>query len=202
VNAARHPAWLAPVVGAALSAVLSSGVTAAYLRGTAPDTVAVHGDLQKTPEQRHLAALLVAPGEPFRAVDAGRPVDVQGLGSKGLDALGFQRGWMRTWRTPDKETVDSFVLQFGSSAGALAYAQGIGRAATLLVRPEPFTVAGVPASSGLADTVKDSAGHYAQVVVLHRGVTAVLLVFATKSATPGDAVVGLAQRQWAALVAT
>lgn len=186
-------------VAMALSAVLSSGVTAAYLRATQPDVVAVRAPLVVTPEQRVLASMLVAPGAPYRPIDNGAAVDAAALDADGLAALGFRRGWSRTWRTPEKERVDSFVLEFASDAGARSYAQGIGRVARLLVRPEPFTVTGVPGGSGLADTVKDREGHYAQVVVMHRGARAVLLVFANDSARPGADVLTLAQRQWAAL---
>lgn len=197
-----EPAWLRTAVAAALSAVLSSGVTAAYLRATMPDVLAVDGAFTMTTEQRHLAAVLVAPGEPYRAASAGAPVDAQQLGSEGLAALGYRRGWTRTWRAPQEQRVDAFVLEFADESGARGYAQGIGRVARLLTKPEPFTVTGVPGSSGLADQAKDREGNYAQVVVMHRGARAVLLVFATKDAEPGAEVVGLAQRQWAALAAT
>ena len=198
---AAQPSWLAPLVGAALSAVLSSGATAAYLRAREPDVVAVRGDLQTTPEQRHLAALLVAPGEPYRAVSDGSAVDAAALNADGLTALGFTRGWTRTWRAPDKQRVDAFVLEFGDESGARSYARGIGGAARLLVKPEPFAIPEVPGSSGLADTVKDRDGHYAQLVVMQRGTRAVLLVFATDTAAPGPVVLGVARRQWAALAA-
>jgi hypothetical protein len=188
-------------VAVALSAVLSSGVTAAYLRATMPDVLAVRTGLDVTPEQRHLAALLVAPGEPY-AVAAGGPVDAKQLGPDGLAALGFRRGWTQTWRAPEQQRVDAFLLEFDAERGARAYAQRIGQAARLMTDPKPFTVTGVPGSSGLASAVKDKDGNYAQVVALHRGSRAVLLVFATKQAVPGSEVVGLAQRQWAALAAT
>lgn len=197
-----RPPWLPTAVGMALSAVLSSGVTAAYLRLTAPDTVALRGDLLQTPEQRHLAALLVAPGEPFRPESDGGPVDAAALRADGLESLGFRRGWTRAWVAPDGQRVDAFVLEFAGPDGATGYARGIGRAATLLADPEPFTVAGVPTASGLADTVADANGRYAQVVVLHRGPWAALLVLQTVSAEPGEPIRALTQRQWAALRAT
>jgi hypothetical protein len=197
-----NPPWLTTAVTAALSAVLSSGVTAAYLRANEPDVVAVSPPPVVTPEQRSLASILVAPAAPYRAVDGGAPVDAKALGADGLESLGFRRGWSRTWRTGGKDRVDSFVLEFAGESGARSYAQGIGRVARLLVKPEPFTVTGVPGSSGLADTVKDRDGNYAQVVVMHSGPRAVLLVFANDSALPGADVLTLAQRQWAALSAT
>ncbi|HVF05329.1 MAG TPA: hypothetical protein VNA20_10840 [Frankiaceae bacterium] len=202
MSARARRSWVVPVLGALIAAVLSSGVTAAYFLSTMPDTVALPGDLLVTPEYRHVAALLVAPAEPFRPVSAGAPVDRKALGAERLAALGFRRGWMRTWRAPGAERVDSFVLEFGDEPGAAAYARGIGRAARLLERPRPFTVTGVPGSSGLADTVRDREGKYAQLVALHRGRWAVLLVFATNAADPGTEVLGLAQRQWAALART
>lgn len=200
-GAARRP-WAVPVLAAAIAGVLSSGVTAAYLLSTRPDTVALPGDLLTAPEYRHVAALLVAPAEPFRPVSVGAPVDPEALRAEGLASLGFRRGWTRAWRGPGGERVDSFVLEFGDPGGAAAYARGVGRAARLLERPRPFTVPGVPGSSGLADTVRDREGRYAQLVALHRGRWAALLVFATDDADPGAEVVGLAQRQWAALAGT
>lgn len=197
-----QPPWLATAVTAALSAVLSSGITAAYLRADEPDVIAVNPPLVVTPEQRTLASILVAPAAPYRPVGDGAAVDAKALGADGLTSLGFRRGWSRTWRTADKDRVDSFVLEFAAESGARSYAQGIGRIAQLLVEPEPFTVTGVPGSSGLADTVKDRDGQYAQVVVMQRGARAVLLVFANDSAKPGSDVLSLAQRQWAALSAT
>jgi hypothetical protein len=193
--------WPVPVIGAAISAVLSSGLTAAYLRSTFPDVLAVDGELQLTPEQRHLAALLVAPGEPFVPDGAGKPVDGSVSGFEGLAALGFTRGWTRTWTAPDEQRVDAFLLEFADAAGARSYAGGLGQAGTLLARPRPFTVAGVPGGSGLADEVPDRAGHYTQLVVLTDGPRAVLVVFASRSAAPGATILDLAQRQYAALVA-
>jgi hypothetical protein len=190
--------WAVPVVAAALTGVLSSGVTAVYLRSTEPETVAIDVPREVTPEQRHLAALLVAPAAPYTLTGPGKPVDTNVLGG-GLDALGFVRGWTQSWRTPDKQTVDSFVLEFADPAGADAYARGIGNAATLLTRPRPFSVTGVPGGSGLLDTVADKDGNYAGLVVMRDGVRAVLLVLATKS--PGAGALDLAQRQWAALSA-
>lgn len=190
---------LAPFVGAALAAVLSSGLTAAYLRATAPDTLAVRGDLILTPEQRHLAALLVAPSEPYRPVSGGAEVDAAALGADGLTSLGFRRGWTRAWTAPDERRIDAFLLEFGDEGGALSYARGIGRATRLLVDPRPFAVPGVPGGSGLVDTVRDRDGHYAQVVAMSRGRRAALLVWATTTATPDAEVVAWAQRQWAAL---
>ena len=148
-----------------------------------------------TPEQRDLAALLVAPGTPYAAADRGAPVPA----AEGLTSLGFVRGWRRTWRTPSAESVDMVLLEFDSPDGALGYARGIGGAARLLVKPTPFTVDGVPGGSGLADTVKDRGGHYAQVVVLHRGVRAALLLFESAASSPGPEVAALAQRQYDAL---
>lgn len=184
-----------PVVGAALTGVLSSGVTAVYLRETMPETFA--GEQQFTPEQRHLAALLVAPARPFAPVDGGKAVDPTTLA--GLATLGFVRSWTQTWRTPDKQSVDAFVLEFAEPAGALSYARGLGNAATLLTRPRPFAVDGVPGASGLLDTVADKDGNYASLVVMRNGSRAVLLVLATRS--PAAGALDLAQRQWAALVA-
>lgn len=194
------PGWLVPVVAAALTGVLSSGVTALYLRSTMPDVLAIDPDKQITPEQRHLAALLVAPAAPFTAAGEGKPVDDATL--QNADVLGFQRGWTRTWQAPGRQRVEAFVLEFGDANGALTYARGLGRAAPLLTRPEPFTVTGVPGSSGLTDTVADKDGNYTAIVVVNEGRRVALLVFATRSATPGSAIVDLARRQWMALRTT
>jgi hypothetical protein len=58
-------------VAVALSAVLSSGLTAAYLRSTMPETAALDGDPVVAPEVRHLAALLAPPGGGFRPTRSG-----------------------------------------------------------------------------------------------------------------------------------
>jgi hypothetical protein len=192
----RRP-LLVPVLACAISALLSSGLTAVVLRHREPGTVAQRPPLTVTPEQRDLATLLVTPGPPYVAVNAGEVVPP----SQGLTTLGLTRGWRRQFRTPSADRIDVIVLEFASASGARGYAQGIGRAAQLLVKPRPFTVSGVPGGSALADTVRDRDGKYAQVVVMHRGVRAALLVFAVSSATPGPEVAALAQRQYAALPA-
>lgn len=192
-------AWAVPVIGAALTGVLSSGVTALYLRSTFPDVLAIEGDQQLTSEQRHLAALLVAPAKPFAIAGPGKPVDARVLG-EGLDALEFQRGWTQTWRTPDKQKVDAFALEFRDETGARSYARGIGNSATLLTQPRPFEVPDVPGSIAIVDAVPDRDGNYAALAVLHQGSRAVFLVFATKQ--PGAGVADLVQRQWRALLAT
>lgn len=184
-----------PVLAAAISALLSSGLTAVFVRVREPDVVAQRPPFLVTPEQRDLATLLVAPGPPYVTAEPGESVPA----ADSLTALGFLRGWRRTWRTASAESVDTVLLEFATADGALGYARGIGRAATLLVRPKPFAVDGVPGGSGLADTVKDSGGHYAQVVVLHRGVRAALLLFESAAPDPGPGVADLAQRQYDAL---
>lgn len=198
----RQRRRLTTAVAVALSGVLSSGLTAAYLRATAPDTLALRGDLLLTPEQRHLAALLAEPAAPFAAAGAGRAVDATALGADGLASLGFRRGWTRTWQAPSGERLDAFVLEFADARGAAAYGGNAGRAARLLARPVPFAVAGLPAATGLADRVADADGRYLQLVALHRGPWAALLVLATAEREPGATIVGLAQRQWARLAAT
>jgi hypothetical protein len=190
------PRWSVPVLACALTGVLSSGVTAVVMRAREPHGMLVAGELLTTPEQRDLVTLLVAPGPSFRAESPGSPVDAHT--TTGLASLGFRRGWVRTWRSGG-DRVDSFVLEFEQPTGAEGYAGGIGRAATMLIKPVPFTVAGVPGASGLADTMKDRSGHYAQVVVLHRGARAVLLVFTNDSPTPPPTVADLARREWDAL---
>ncbi|HEU0131128.1 MAG TPA: hypothetical protein VFQ85_09080 [Mycobacteriales bacterium] len=194
-----------PVLSALIAATLSSGATAAYLRATQPEVLSVRTPFQTTPEQRHLALLLVAPGAPYAPAGRGSPVDVAALGrgqsAEGMATLGFRRGWAQAWTSPRKERVDAFLLEFADATGATGYARGIGHAASLLIKPEPFVVPGVPEASGLADTVRDRNGMYAQVVVLHRGARAVLLVFTDASARPPAAAVTLAQRQYAALAA-
>ena len=188
------PRWAVPVVGAALSAVLSSAVTVLVLHATAPELFAIDAPLATTPERRHLAELIVAPGAPYVAVSAGREVP-----GDGLAGLGFRRGWTRTWRAPTRERVESYVLEFADARGASGYTRGAGRAAGLLLKPVPFVVTGVPDCIGLADTVKDRSGFYAQVVVMHRGPRAALLVLSDSSASPGAEVLALARRQYDAL---
>lgn len=184
-----------PVLAALISALLSSGLTTVWLRTRDADTVAVRPPFQVAPEYRAIAALLVAPGPPYVPVDAGTPVQVVA----GLTALGFTRGWQQSWRAATREHVDGVVLEFRDDTGATGYASGIGRAASLLAKPRPFTVAGVPGSSGLADTVRDKDGFYAYVVVMHRGARAALLFFTAASPDPAYVVAALAQREYAAL---
>lgn len=191
------PRWAVPVIGAALSAVLSSGVTVLVLHRTAPELFAIDPGLELTPEQRHLAELLAEPAPPYAALSPGRDVT-----NEGLDGLGFRRGWTRAWQAPSTERVESYVLEFADPRGARTYVQGTGRAAALLIEPVPFVVTGVPDCVGLADRVKDRSGRYAQVVVMHRDARAALLVFSGLSATPGPEVLALAQRQYAALRGT
>ena len=186
----------ATAVAVALSGVLSSGLTAAYLRATEPETTAIDGDMHVTPEQRHLAAMLVAPGLPFTRGSGGEPLTATDLGTT---PLGFQSGWQEAFRSRDEQQVTTFLLRFDGPAAARSYAQGAGRIAAAMTSPEPFLVSGVPGASGLADTTKDSDGHYLQAVVLHRGTHAALLLFTTEQARPGSLVADLAQRQWAAL---
>jgi hypothetical protein len=181
-----------PVLGAALSAVLSSGLTAAYLRTRPEPVVPAVGEWVVAPERTHPMALLAAPDQPWRPVSDGKALTVA--------APGFVTGWTRAWRTP-RERVDSSVLEFASPADAAAYAGGVGRAAPLLIDPAPFVVPGVPTASGLSDRSKARDGRYAHVIALHRGKRAALLLFAVDSARPSPLVVALAQRQYAALAA-
>jgi hypothetical protein len=195
--------WAVPVLSAAVSAVLSSGLTAAYVRATLPDVIATRVPFTTVKEHADVAALLVAPGPPYRPLSGGEPVDLaaQGASVEVLASIGYTRGWTRAWSGAGGERVDAYVLEFSGESGATAYARGIGRAATLLIKPVPFSVSGVPDGSGLADTVRDKSGRYAQVVALHRGRWAALLVFSAKERTPQASVVALAQRQYAALSA-
>jgi len=187
--------WTVPALACAVSATLSSGLTAAVVRARQPDTFALRGGYQTTAEQRALVALLAEPGAPFQATSAGAPVDGKAFG---LTSLGFRRGWVRTWRSPTAR-IDAYVLEFDKATAATGYASGIGRVASKLIEPVPFTVEGVPSASALADTKKDASGHYAQVVVLHRGRRAVLLVFSDADATPSPALHDLVRRQFDAL---
>ncbi len=187
--------WTVTALACAVSATLSSGVTAAIVRARQPDTFALRGGYQTTAEQRALVALLADPGAPFRADSAGAPVDGKALG---LTSLGFRRGWVRTWRSPNAR-IDAYVLEFDKPTGASGYAAGLGRVAGRLIEPVPFVVDGVPGASGLADAKKDATGRYAQVVALHRGRRAVLLVFSDTDATPSGALHALVRRQYDAL---
>lgn len=194
------PSWAVPVLACALTGTLSSGVTALVVRERFPEVFAANAPFATAEEQRDLAALLVDPGPPFHADSVGAPVDVTALrgSTAGLQSLGFRRGWVRTWRSSGGR-LDAFVLEFTAATGATGYASGIGRAANLLINPVPFAVDGVPGASGLADTVKDRSGHYAQLVVLHRGARAVLLVFTNGAPAPPPTVLDLARRQYDAL---
>lgn len=187
---------MVPVVGAALTGVLSSGVTALYLRSTMPETFAMPGEQQLAPEQRHLAAFLVAPAGGFRPVQ-GRAYDPGA--DAGLGALGFTRGWIREWKGRANEHVTASILEFAEPAGAQSYAARFGRTAALLTRPRAFTVDGVPGASGLADTVAASDGMHTVLVQLQEGTRAVLLLLVLRSPDPGPPVVDYVQRQWAAL---
>jgi hypothetical protein len=140
---------------------------------------------------------MAEPAPPYAAVSPGHDVP-----STGLAGLGFRRGWTRAWQAPSKERVEAYVLEFAEPRGAATYAQGSGRAAALMVEPVPFVVTGVPDCVGLMDRVKDRAGMYARVVVMHRDARAALLVFSGASPTPGPEVLALAQRQYAALRGT
>ena len=187
-----------PVIGAAIVAVLSSGLTTVYLHARYPDLVAVRGPITVEPDRAHLAALLVDPGPPFTPVSGGTQVTAADAGAsrQGLLSLGFSRGWTQAW-TATGARLDAYVFEFLNEAGAAGYASGIGRVSTLLIEPHAFVVTGVPGASGLADTVRDRDGRYAQLVVFNRGVIAVLYVLSSDSAAP---VLGeLARKQYAAL---
>jgi hypothetical protein len=188
------------VLAALIAALLSSGLTVVYLHATAPELFAADAPLETAPELRDLAALLVPP-DGLAATGPGRTMAVNGNPESGLAALGFTRGWSRAWAATDRR-VDAYVLEFRDESGALAYARGAGRAARLLIKPVPFTVPDVPGATGLADTVRDRSGRYAQVVVLHRGRRAVLLVFSDRAPMPGTAVYAQVKRQYDALAAT
>jgi hypothetical protein len=196
----RERPWVVPALAAALSAVLSSGVTAAFLRSRFPDVLATRAPFEYVPERADVAALLVAPPAPYRPAGPGHAVDLgaQGLSADQLAAAGFRRGWTRAWRAGG-ERVDGYVFEFADERGATAYADAIGRAARLLIEPVPFLVPGVPDATGLADRVRDRNGRYALVVALHRGRWAALIVVAATASAPGPEVTTLAQRQYAAL---
>ena len=187
------PSWAVPALAAALSAVLSSGLTAAFLRVRSPETVAIRPPVELTVEQRALVELLVDPGPRYVSASVGAVVPVTDT----LRSLGYVRGWTRTFDA-GRQRLEAFVLEFGSETGAAGYARGIGGATRLMASPRPFTV-GVPGASGVADTVKASDGRYLQLVALHRGTRAALLVFRDESATPGGDLLALAQRQYDAL---
>jgi hypothetical protein len=188
------PSAAETAVAAALSGVLCSGVTAAVMRANEPETVAIRGPVQLTVEQRSLVELLVDPGQRFQSASVGAPVPASG----NLPSLGYVRGWTRTF-TADRQQLDAFVLEFSSESGAEAYARGIGGAARLLADPMPFAVTGVPGASGLADTRKASDGRYLNLVSLHRGARAALLVFRDETQGAGGDLVALARRQYDAL---
>lgn len=178
-----------PLVAAALSAVLSSGLTAAYLRSTMPDTVPVEGAPVVTPETRPLASRLAEPAAPYRATSPGSTLD---LGS----VEGFARGWQRVWARGD-EQLTSYVMEFGGTAQARSYAQGgTGRLAARFTSPEPFLIEGMPGVSGLSDTVRDSNGHYLHAVVMHRERFVALLLLVSDAARPGNVVGDVVHRQW------
>lgn len=187
------PSWTVPALAAALSAILSSGLTAAFLRSRVPETVAIHPPVEMTVEQRALVDLLVDPGPRYTAASIGAAVPASG----DLGSLGYVRGWTRTF-TAGRQQLEAFVLEFGSEAGAAGYARGIGGATRLMSAPRPFSVS-VPGANGVADTVAAADGRYLQLVSLHRGPRAALLVFRDESASPGGDLLALAQRQYDAL---
>jgi len=186
------PSWAVPGIAVALSAVLSSGATAAFLRSREPDVIAVRVPLQVSEEQRALVDLLVDPGARFVAASEGVPVQP----TADLTTLGYVRGWTRTFNA-GRQQLDAFVLEFATDEGALGYARGIGRATRLLSKPEPFAI-DVPGASGLADTVKSADGRYLRLVSLSRGPHAALLVFRDEDTSAAD-LLALAQRQYDAL---
>ena len=187
------PSWAVPALAAALSAVLSSGLTAAFLRVREPESFAISPPVELTVEQRALVDLLVDPGSRFVAASVGAAVPA----TDSLRTLGYVRGWSRTFHA-GRQQLDAFVLEFAGESGAEGYARGIGGAARLLASPEPFAV-GVPGASGLVDTVKANDGRFLHLVALHRGSRAALLVFRDESRSGAD-LLALAQRQYDALV--
>jgi hypothetical protein len=187
------PPWAVPGIAVALSAVLSSGATAAFLRSREPDVVAVRAPLQISEEQRALVDLLVDPGPRFVAASAGVPVETTG----DLTKLGYVRGWSRTFNA-GRQQLDAIVLEFATEEGALGYAHGIGGATRLLAKPEPFALDGIPGASGLVDTEKAADGRYLRLVSLYRGAHAALLVFRDEDDSAAD-LLALAQRQYDAL---
>ncbi|HEV2890245.1 MAG TPA: hypothetical protein VGX28_07685 [Frankiaceae bacterium] len=186
------PSWAVTAVAAALSAVLSSGVTTVFLRLRAPETVAISPPVELTVEQRALVELLVDPGARFVPANVGTAVPA----SESLRSLGYVRGWTRTF-SAERQQLDAFVLEFASESGARGYARGIGGAARLLSRPEPFALP-VPNASGLVDAVRADDGRYLHLVALYRGARAALLVFRDESRSGAD-LLALAQRQYDAL---
>lgn len=182
------------VVAAALSGVLCSGVTAAVMRIREPDVVAIRGPLQLTDEQRHLVELLADPGSRYVAASAGAEV----AATPSLTTLGYVRGWTRTYKA-GTDQLDTFVLEFATEDGAAGYARGLGGAARLLAKPVVFPLPEVPGASGLADSVRDSAGHYLRLVALSRGTRAALLVFRDDAAERSAEVAEVARRQYEAL---
>lgn len=190
------PRWAVPVLGALVVAVLSSGLTAVYLHARFPEVFPIAGPPQVAPEQVHLAELLVDPGAPFRAVSSGAAFQ-SGQAQERFAALGFRRGWTRTWEAPGAR-LDAFVLEFADARGADAYAGGIGRTATAFRAPAPFTVSGIPGVSGLADTQPDGTGSYAHVLAFARGDRAVLLSLTSKD-PGGGALADVARREYEAL---
>jgi hypothetical protein len=193
----RTPRWAVPVIGALVAAVLSSGLTAVYLHGRFPEIFPLATPPVVAPEQVHLAELLVEPGPPFRPVSSGTPFQ-SGQAAQRFAALGLTRGWTRTWDAPDAR-LDAYLLEFADARGAAGYAGGIGRVAGAFLKPAAFRVPGVPGASGLADTVADRGGRYAQAVAFARANRAVLLTLSTTDATPGGLLVEIAQREYAAL---
>lgn len=186
------PPWAVTAVAAALSAVLSSGVTAVFLRLREPETLAISPPVELTVEQRALVELLVDPGARFVPAGVGAAVPT----SASLRDLGYVRGWTRTFHA-GRQQLDAVVLEFALENGAESYARGIAGATPLLSKPEPFAV-GVPGASGVVDTVRANDGRYLHLVALHRGARAAVLVFKDESRSGAD-LLALAQRQYDAL---
>jgi hypothetical protein len=188
------PTLAESVVGAALSGVLCSGVTAAAIRLSEPEVYSIRPPLELTVEQRTLVELLADPGAGFRAASNGAALPA----SENLTALGYLRGWTRRFDA-GRTQLDAFVLEFATESGARAYAGGIGGATRLLADPAPFAVSGVPGANGLTDTRRTSDGRYLHLVALHRGARAALLVLRDEASVPGPDLLALAKRQYDAL---
>ena len=185
------PTLAESLVGAALSGVLCSGVTAAAIRLAEPDVISIRPPLELTVEQRALVELLADPGAGYRAASLGSALPA----SENLTRLGYVRGWTRRFDA-GRTQLDAFVLEFATESGARAYAGNLGRATRMLADPVPFAVSGVPGASGLTDTRRASDGRYLHLVALYRGSRAALLLVRRVEPAPGPDLLALAQRQY------
>ncbi len=203
-----HHRAAVPVLAGLIGVTLTTGIaTASRHTPPAPTTpvaapapvpsVAPPARPKPAAKKVDLRTLLAKPGSAYHRITRTGALDRRTL--RRFGDLDVRRGYAATWRTRTGDrTLTTYVLEFASDDGAERYAAGIRGVVPKLRRPVPFRVAGVPAS-GLADATPDRDGNYTQLVVVHRGEHAALLVLFTRQAEPHADLSRLAQREYAML---